>query len=63
MNTLKINREQINKLYEIITHFKEIDNFLLQIDFSNGIGTGLSVRFDLFQKNDTEINITDIKNW
>lgn len=63
MRSIKINREQINKLYEIITHFKEINNFIIEADSSSGIGTGLSVKFDLFKKNDTVVDITDVKVW
>ena len=61
--SIVLNREQIEKLHEIISHFQEIDKFTIQIDHSSGIGTGVVVGFDLFQKNDTKIDITDMKDW
>ena len=61
--SMVLNRSQIEKLYEIVSHFKEINRFTIQIDHSSGIGTGVVVKFDLFQKNDTQIDITDVKDW
>jgi Holliday junction resolvase len=58
-----LNREQIEKLYEIANHFKEINHFNIKTDSSSGIGVGIVVTFDLFQKNDTSIDITDVKEW
>lgn len=57
--SITLNREQIIKLYEIVSHFKEINKFTIETDYSSGIG--VVVRFDLFQKNDTKIDITDVK--
>lgn len=62
-NCITLNREQITKLYEIMTHFNEVDHFTVQVDHSSGIGTGVVVKFDLFNKNDTRIDITDVKEW
>jgi len=63
MNNIILTREQIGKLTEIINHYKEVNRFTLEVDHSSGIGTGISVRFDLFAQNDTVIDITDYKNW
>lgn len=60
---ITLNREQIEKLYGIATHFKEINHFIIKTDSSSGIGVGVVVSFDLFQKNDTSIDITDVKEW
>ena len=57
---ITLNREQIGKLNEIVDHFIEINKFIIETDNSSGIGTGLSVKFDLFERNDTKIDITDI---
>ena len=57
---ITLNREQIGKLNEIVDHFIEINKFIIETDNSSGIGTGLSVKFDLFEINDTKIDITDI---
>lgn len=58
-----LNREQIGKLTELVNHFKEINHFTISSDSSSGIGTGIVVGFDLFEKNDTKIDITDVKSW
>jgi len=63
MNNIVLNREQIGKLTEIVTHFKEVNRFTVEVDHRSGIGTGILVRFDLFEKNDTVIDITDVKDW
>lgn len=61
--SITLNREQIFKLYEITQHFKEINHFQIETDHSSGIGFGVKVSFDLFEKNDTKIDITDVKEW
>ena len=60
---LVLNRDQIEKLNEIVNHFKEINHFTIEVDYSSGIGTGIHVKFDLFEKNDTNVDITDVKDW
>lgn len=62
-NSVTLNREQINKLNEIVAHFKEINHFKIDTDLSSGIGVGITVTFDLFEKNDATIDITDVKEW
>jgi hypothetical protein len=66
MDELVLNRQQIGKLVEIYTHFKEIERFTIQVDLSSGIGTGLVVAFNLFgddDKHDTTVDITDVSTW
>jgi len=58
-----LNREQIEKLHEIAEHFKDIQQFEVEIDHSSGIGTNVRVKFDLFDSKDTTIDITDVKDW
>ena len=60
---ITMNRDQIAKLNEIVDHFTEINKFTIETDHSSGIGTGISVKFDLFNSNDTKIDITDVKEW
>ena len=60
---ITLNRKQIAKLNEVVDHFIEIDKFIIETDNGSGIGTGLSVKFDLFERNDTKIDITDITGW
>jgi hypothetical protein len=43
---ITLNREQIAKLNEVVDHFTEINNFILET-VDGGIGVGISVRFSL----------------
>lgn len=63
--SIVLNREQIKKLYKIIEHFENfnINRFEIESSQTSGIGSNLNVRFDLFEKNDTNIDITDTKDW
>ncbi len=61
--SLTLNREQIEKLAKIASHFKEVQHFTLESDNSSGIGICIKVKFDLFEKNDTVIDVTDVKEW
>jgi hypothetical protein len=63
MSEVELNREQIGKLAEIVNHFKEVQHFTVTTDSSSGIGTGVVVKFTLFDKNDSSIDITDVKEW
>jgi hypothetical protein len=63
MSEIRLNREQISKLAEIADHFKEIQHFTVATDHSSGIGVGVVVKFTLFDKNDSSIDITDVKEW
>ena len=60
---VKLNRIQIYKLNSIVEHFNEIETFTIKVDTTSGIGAGLVVSFDLFEPNDTKIDITDTKAW
>ena len=42
-----LNREQIHKLNEVVDHFTEINKFTIETE-DREIGTGVSVKFDLF---------------
>jgi hypothetical protein len=58
-----LNRKQIGKLTEIVNHFKEIQHFTVTTDSSSGIGTGVVVKFTLFDTNDSSVDITDVSEW
>jgi Holliday junction resolvase len=60
---ITLNREQIEKLHAIANYFKEIHYFNIKTNSSSGIGVGVVVTFDLFEKKDTMIDITDVKDW
>jgi hypothetical protein len=59
----KLTRAEIEKLAEIAKHFKEVNLFSIVQDNSSGIGVITKVAFDLFEKNDTNVDITDVKSW
>lgn len=62
-----LNRKQIEKLAKIANHFKEIEWFTLEEDSSNGIGSAIVVKFNLFDDSDKDIDtivdITDVSTW
>lgn len=60
--SIKLNREQIAKLNEIVEHFNEITHFTVEASSDSGIGTGIVVKFDLLDSN-TNIDITDYREW
>ncbi len=64
---LALNRKQIGQLVQIYNHFKEVEWFTIETDYSSGIGEGIVVKFNLFgDKNkdtDTTVDITDVSTW
>ncbi len=62
-NQFFLTRSQIEKLSKITEHFKEVDSFILEETHESGIGPTVRVRFNLFDKNDTNVDITDVSNW
>jgi hypothetical protein len=63
LREFKLTRAEIEKLAEVAKHFKEINLFSIVQDSSSGIGVTTSVSFDLFERNDTNVDITDVKSW
>lgn len=62
-NQFVLTRSQIEKLAKMVEHFKEVDCFTLEETHESGIGSTVRVRFNLFDKNDTNVDITDVSNW
>ena len=60
---ITINRGQFHKLYQLVEHFKDINTFTVYTDSGSGIGPSVHVRFDLFDTDDTQVNITDTRDW
>ena len=58
-----LTRSQVLKLAELANHFTDTEFFNLYEDSDSGIGPSVRVRFDLFETNDTEIDITDVSTW
>jgi len=63
MNTITLTRKQIGQLYKMMDRFIATENFTVESESISGIGATISVRFDLFEKADTKIDITDVSNW
>ena len=67
MAEIALNRKQLNQLFEITQHFKEVELFTVEADNTSGIGTGIVVRFNALgvadKDTDTTVNITDVSTW
>jgi hypothetical protein len=67
MTEIALNRKQLEKLFEITGHFKEVEWFTVETDHTSGIGTGIVVKFNAFgdadKDTDTTVNITDVSTW
>jgi hypothetical protein len=63
MNDFVLTREQILKLAKIAEHFKETKFYTLHETDASGIGPTTYVRFNMFEENDTKLNITDVSTW
>lgn len=63
MNKITLTRKQIEQLSQIADRFSDSENFTVESESPSGIGPNISVRFDLFEKSDTKVDITDVENW
>jgi hypothetical protein len=63
MNTITLTRKQIKQLAEIAERFVDTENFTINSESTSGIGPTVTIRFDLFEKADTKVDITDVSNW
>jgi len=65
--TFTLNRTQVEKLAKMATHFKEVEWFTLEESRSSGIGPTVTVKFNLFNDDDkdvdTTVDITDVSTW
>lgn len=52
---IHLSRKQIESMYKMIEHFKEVDDFQLRISHANGIGPDIRFTFDL--------DLTDVSKW
>lgn len=57
MNEFVLTRDQIMKLAKIAEHFKDTKYYTLYNTHESGIGLSMHVRFDLFEENDTQMDI------
>ena len=52
---IHLSRKQIEQMYQMIEHFKEVDDFQLRISHESGIGPSIRFTFDL--------DLTDTSKW
>jgi hypothetical protein len=62
-----LNRMQVEKLAKMTEHFKEVEWFTLEESNTSGIGPTVTVKFNLFNDDDkdidTTVDITDVSTW
>ena len=67
MTEFALNRKQVGQLALLADHFKEVEWFTLQEESTSGIGSTVTVKFNLFgdadKDVDTTVNITDVSTW
>jgi hypothetical protein len=67
MSEFALNRKQVEKLAQMAQHFKEVEWFTLTEEHTSGIGSTVTVKFNLFgdydKDVDTTIDITDVETW
>ena len=65
--TFTLNRSQVEKLAKMAAHFKEVEWFTLEESNTSGIGPSVTVKFNLFNDDDkdvdTTVDITDVSTW
>ena len=65
--TFTLNRTQVEKLATMAAHFKEVEWFTLEETNTSGIGPTVTVKFNLFNDDDkdvdTTVDITDVSTW
>lgn len=58
---------QVEKLAKMAAHFKEVEWFTLEESNTSGIGPVVTVKFNLFNDDDkdidTTVDITDVSTW
>jgi hypothetical protein len=67
MSEFALNRKQVEKLAQMAQHFKEVEWFTLTEENTSGIGSTVTVKFNLLGDHDkdvdTIIDITDVETW
>ena len=65
--TFTLNRTQVEKLAKMAAHFNEVEWFTLEETNTSGIGPTVTVKFNLFNDDDkdvdTTVDITDVSTW
>jgi hypothetical protein len=67
MNDISLTRKQVLQLAEIVAKFPDAEWFTIEMSNASGIGTNVTVKFDMFKDNrkdfDTTVDITDLSTW
>lgn len=67
MTEFALNRKQVGQLAQLAQHFGEVEWFTLVEESTSGIGSTVTVKFNLFgdadKDVDTTVNITDVSTW
>lgn len=60
---ITLTRAQVEKLAKLLESFKDISEFSLTETHESGIGPTVKVKLNLFENEDTVIDITDVSTW
>jgi hypothetical protein len=63
MSKIILTRKQIDQLTQVAEQFADVELFTIKSENSSGIGPTVTVQFDLFNKADTKVDITDVESW
>jgi hypothetical protein len=67
MAEFTLNRKQVGQLAQLADRFQEVEWFTLQEESESGIGSTVTIKFNLFgdadKDTDTTVNITDVSTW
>jgi hypothetical protein len=67
MSDITLSRKQVLQLAELAAKFPDAEWFTIEMSNVSGIGTNVTVKFDMFKDNrkdfDTTVDITDLSTW
>jgi hypothetical protein len=67
MSNISLTRKQALQLAELVTKFPDAEWFTIEMSNASGIGTNVTVKFDMFKDSrkdfDTTVDITDLSTW
>jgi hypothetical protein len=67
MSNISLTRKQVLQLAELVTKFPDAEWFTIEMSSASGIGTNVTVKFDMFKDSrkdfDTTVDITDLSTW
>lgn len=63
MSNIVLTPLQISRLHQISTMFENVTEFTIIDERTSGIGPTISIKFRLYNEDDTTIDITDYSTW